>query len=344
VGGGPVVAEVDHQADVGVTATAGVGGPVAGFGPVLRGVEVPVIGVLVDQPVRARVGVDRVRTDVVGPGDPVPEMAVDGVDEEQFATFVPIVTPRIGGARAQHLHHLPHRVVAPNGAAHRDAVGGGRTGATDFAGSRGTAAAVEPAVGAEAETVGETVEVFGRHGETVEHDLGRTVGHGVAVPIRDEQQLRRAERPDPTMSHLHAGEPLEVVGEDPPLAVTTVTPTVGQDDDAIAKPQIEFQGPLGVGVVFRDPQPAACIPHHRDRILDLRFAGEQRGLETGRQLQGRERFSRRQGWAGEVRRRAGVGRRGKVGAGERGEDERNREQAADERGHGDGDLSRYEDR
>jgi hypothetical protein len=129
----------------------------------LRGVEVPVIGVEVDQPVGVGLGSIVCGRDVVGAGDAVPEMAVDGVDEEEFAVLVPIVAPRVGGARAEDLDDFALRMVAPECAAQRNAVGGGRAGRAEFAGSRGAAAAVEPTVGTEAEAVGEVVVVFRRH-------------------------------------------------------------------------------------------------------------------------------------------------------------------------------------
>ena len=45
----------------------------------------PVVGMLVDLSIGPRVGVDRVRPNEVSARDHVPEMAVDGVDEEELA-------------------------------------------------------------------------------------------------------------------------------------------------------------------------------------------------------------------------------------------------------------------
>ena len=60
----------------------------------------PVVRVLIDERIRARVRVNGVRADEVRAGEIVPEMAVDGVDEKKFAVLVPIVSPRVGGSRA----------------------------------------------------------------------------------------------------------------------------------------------------------------------------------------------------------------------------------------------------
>jgi hypothetical protein len=112
------------------------------------------------------------------------------------------------------------------------------------------------------------------------------------------------------------------VGENFARAKAAVAPTVFEDDEAVAEAQIEFQGALGVGVVFRDPQPAAGIPGHGDGILHVGFAGEERGFETGRELERRDGLGGGHGRAREVLGRAGVGGGGKLGAGhgnERGE-------------------------
>jgi hypothetical protein len=80
--GGPVVAEVDHHAHMGVPTAVGVGGPVAGFFPMLVRVEVPMVSVQIDEPVSIRIRVERMGAHVVLAGCVVPEVAVDGVDEK----------------------------------------------------------------------------------------------------------------------------------------------------------------------------------------------------------------------------------------------------------------------
>ena len=119
----------------------------------------PVVRVLVDERIGARVRVNRVRADEVRAGEVVPEMAVDRVDEEQLAVLIPIVAPRIGGAGAQGLHDFALRVITPDRAAQRNALLGGRAGHADFTRARRAAAAVKPAVGAETQAVGEGVVV-----------------------------------------------------------------------------------------------------------------------------------------------------------------------------------------
>ena len=88
---GPVVAEIDHRAGVGMAAAVGVCFAVARLGPPLADVEVPVIGVHVDRLIDVLVGIDGVRHDVVRSGEDVPQVAGDRVAAEEFAVFVPVV-------------------------------------------------------------------------------------------------------------------------------------------------------------------------------------------------------------------------------------------------------------
>ena len=64
--------------------------------------------------------------------------------------------------------------------------------------------------------------VIRRDRESIEHDLGRTIGTVVAVTIRDEQQLRWAHEPDAPIPELNAAQPLDAVGEDRSLVHAAV--------------------------------------------------------------------------------------------------------------------------
>ena len=277
----PVIAEINHHPYVRVAPAEGVRSFAAGFRPTLLRVEVPVVRVLVDERVGARVRIDRVRTDEVRAGEVVPEMAVDRVNEEQFAVLVPIVPPGVGGAAAQCLHHLAPRVVTPDRAAHRNASFRGRARHADFTRTRGAAAAVEPAVGAETQAVGEVVVILRRNGETVENDFGRAVRHIVTVSVGDKKHLRRTHDPHAAASDLDARKHLHLVGENLARVESAVAILVFKDEDAIAQVEVELLCPLGVGVVLGDPQPPARIPRHGDGILHVGFGGEDRGPEAG---------------------------------------------------------------
>ena len=201
---------------MGVTPAVSVGGTIAGLFPILIRVEVPVVGVQIDETVRVGVGIERMGAHVVLAGRVVPEVAVDGVDEKQFAVRVPVVAPRVGGAGAEDLDDFALRMITPDRAAHGDAGSGGRTRCPELAGGRSSATSIEPTVRPEAETIGEAVVILVGQVEAIEHDLGRTIGDAVVVVIGDKEELRWAHRPHPTRDGGDAGEALEIVGEHPP--------------------------------------------------------------------------------------------------------------------------------
>jgi len=322
---GPVLALVDHHADVGVAAAELVGGTVAGFGPVAFRVEVPVVGMHVEVLVGVGIGVDGVGADVAGSGDAVPEVAVDGVDEEEFAVFVPIMAPGIGGAAVEGFEDLALGVVAPDGAAEGDAVVVGGAGETDFAGGGGPAAAVEPAVGAPAEAVGKVVVVGGGDREAVEDGFGGAVGEVVAVAVGDEEEAGRAHEPEAVGGPLDAGEVGELVGEDDGFVGFAVVVGIGEDEDAVAVAGIElFAGQFVESVVFGDPEAARGVPGAGDGVADLGFGGEDGDVEAVGDAEGGGGFGGREGFAGDL---FGVDGGGEGLGGEGGEREEEQQEA-----------------
>ncbi len=119
-------------------------------------------------------------------------------------------------------------------------------------------------------------------GEPVEHDLGGTVGDVVAIAVGDEQQPRRAQQPDAAEAELDAGEHLHVVGEDRATVEPAVAVGVLEDQDAIAKAEVEPVGRVGIGVVLGDPEPPAPVPGHGDRVLHVGLGGKGRDVEARR--------------------------------------------------------------
>src|SRR5206468_1726030 len=119
---------------------------VARFLPAIRGIEVPVVGVLVNQRVSAGIRVDRVGTDKMRSRKLMPKMAVYRVNEKQFAVLVPIVAPGIGRAGTDCLHNFALRVITPDRATQRDALLRRRARQAHFARARRTTAAIKPPV------------------------------------------------------------------------------------------------------------------------------------------------------------------------------------------------------
>jgi hypothetical protein len=303
----PLVGQVDHQPAVGVAAAAPavVGPDLAAVGQGPGVVPVVVIGVLVDQGVGPRVRLDGVRAGEVGARDQVPEVAVDRIDEERLAQRVPVVAPGVGGPVGQHLEPLPGRVIAPEPAPHGHAPVRGRAGDADLSGGRRPAPSVEPAIGPPSQAVGEGVMVLRGHAEAVEHDLGGPVGTVVAVAVGDEKEPRWAEQPDAAETELDAGEPLDLVGEDRPTIGLPVLVRVLEDEHPIAEAEVEPIGLIGVRIVLGDPEPAAAVPGHGDRVLDVGLGGEDADAEPLRRPEAGGGLRRRQRPRG---RRLGISR------------------------------------
>ena len=123
------------------------------------------------------------------------------------------------------------------------------------------------------EAVGERVIVLGGDGETVEHDLGGSVGNIIIVSIGQKQQPRRAQEPYASQTELDAGEHLHLIGEDSPAVEPAVRVVVLKDQDPIALGQVEVIRSLGVGEILGN-QSAARVPGHRNRVSDVRFRGK----------------------------------------------------------------------
>ena len=288
----PVVSLVDHHADVRMTAAETVRAAAAAVGvvPLLAGVPVIVVGLLVDELVDERIRVFAMHALEVSAVDALPAVADDGVDEEQLVVLGPIGAPRVGGAMAIRLEDLRHRVIAPKTAGGGLALLLGHARDVDPRGTGDTDAAVEPAVRAPLESVGEGVTTGGSGAEAIKDDL-RRAGRLVAVH-RDEDQVRRADGPDAAEAALDAGEHLDLVREHGPLVELPVMVSVLEDDDPVSEVEIEALLAVGVRIVLGDPQAAAFVPAHRDRLTDIRFGGEERGLEALGEMELGQRIGR----------------------------------------------------
>src|SRR5437016_2070683 len=133
------------------------------------------------------------------------------------------------------------------------------------------------------QTVGKGVVHIWRPGEAIEHNFRRTVWHTIPVPIRDKEKLRRAHHPHSAIPPLNALKLLKLISKHPARIKPAVPILVLENEDAIPQVEIEFPGGFGVGIVFRDPQPATRIPCHRDGVLHIRLGGKHAGFETRRQ-------------------------------------------------------------
>src|SRR5262249_39502421 len=114
----PVIAEINHHAAMGVSAT-GLGGggtdtDLANFIPGLTRVPMEVVGRFVDEFIEVLARMFTVLAFLVSTGHDRAEMAYDRVNEKQLAIVVPVVTPGIGSPFRDHFKSVGHRVKAPN--------------------------------------------------------------------------------------------------------------------------------------------------------------------------------------------------------------------------------------
>ena len=280
----PIVSLVDHHTDMRVSAaeTVRAAATAVGVVPLLAGVPVIVVRLLVDEFVDERVRVLAMHALEVRAVDALPAVTDHGVDEEQLMVLGPIGAPRIGGAVAVRLEDLRHRVIAPEAAGGGLALFLGHARDIDPRGARDADAAIEPAIGTPLEPIGESMPTGGGGAEAIEDDLG---GAGGLIAVHgDEEEIRRAQRIHAAEAALDAGEHLDLVREDGPLIEFAVMVGILEDDDPVAQAEVEALLAVRVGIVLGNPEAAAFIPAHRDRLTDVRLGGEERGLETRREV------------------------------------------------------------
>jgi hypothetical protein len=268
------------------------------------------IRVLVDERIGARHYIFAVHALEVRTGNCMPEMADDGVDEKQFAIFIPIHPPRICRPVADSLDDAARGMITPDAAAQFHAFGVGRAGSSNVRMAGDADAAIKPAVRSPAQAVGERVMAVVRGGKTVEQYLRFAVGHIIAVAISDEKELRRAEQKHTTETRLDTGELLRLVEKNFASIEVTIVVLVFQNQNAVAQLQVEESSRFGVGVILRNPQPAARVECHRDGLAHIRLAGESRDRKSRWHLPTRGGFG---GGQGQIGAGLGVMRRGKLG-------------------------------
>ncbi len=238
----------------------------------------------------------------------MPEVADDRVDEEELAVLGPVHAPGVGGPTADDLEGSPGRMEPPDGAIQGDPLLGRSTRRPNARRGLNSMAAVEPAIGTPAQAVRHVVAH--RVGvPAVEHDLGHSVGHVVAVAIGQEQQPGRAQRPDAAETHFHAAEPLGLVPEDCTAIGRAVVVVVAQDHNPVMPREVEIDGALGVRLILGDPEPPPGVGRQGDGLGDHGLGGEERGREPFRE---RQRGQGR-GWCRRSLRSVSAIRSGRVG-------------------------------
>ena len=224
-------------------------------------------------------------------------MPDDRVDPKQLAIRIPVVAPRIRAAIQHDLKFSRAGVIAENAAVHPRAILSRSAGRADGRGVRDAVASVEPAIRPPAKAVHDVV-ADGLEIKPVEQHLRRAIGLVVAIFVRDENQIRRAQRIHAAIAEFDARESHALIPENRPLVEMPVIVRVLEDHDAVAQTRIPARGILGVSVALRDPQPPARIPRHRDRLLHIGLRREDLAGKSRRQFHRARHFRRRHRAAG----------------------------------------------
>ena len=156
----PAVApEIDHRAGVGVAAAGRARAAVGGVRS-LRADPVPVIGDGLDVVVGVRIEVLARLPLVPSALDDVVEVLDDARGREGVAVVVEVEPPRVARALGEDFEDVPGRVIAPDAAVERRAVGVRRAGLADLRVREHAVRAVQPAIGSPAEGVQRLVRVL----------------------------------------------------------------------------------------------------------------------------------------------------------------------------------------
>ena len=106
-------------------------------------------------------------------------------------------------------------------------------------------------------------------------------------------KIRRGADPDAAETNFQPADQIQAFHEDGALVEFAVAIGVFENQNAILA--LPFGRADRIGVGFGDPEPAAIIDGEGDRLFHVRFAGEQRRFETGRQASFLSRHLRAKG-------------------------------------------------
>ncbi len=85
--------------------------------------------------------------------------------------------------------------------------------------------------------------------------------------------MRRGADPDAAEADLEAAHEVEALEEDRSPVETPVAIGVLEDQDAVLA--FALGRPFGIAVSLRDPEPAAIVDRHGDRLVNVRLAREE---------------------------------------------------------------------
>ena len=115
---------------------------------------------------------------------------------------------------------------------------------------------------------------------------------GLITRHRNEEQVRRAQRPHAAEAALNTGEHLHVFRNDGAFIELPVVVSIFEDDNPIAELEVEAFLAVGIRIVLGDPQAATLVPAKGDGLTDIGLGGKERGgeplgqVEFGQRIRG----------------------------------------------------------
>ena len=223
---------------------------------------------------------------VTGAREDVVKVRDDAGRIEEFAVRVEVEAPRIARALGEDLEDLAGGMEAPDARVDLLALGVGRARLAHDGVREHAMVAVEPAVGTPDETIERLVRVL--EAPAVEqHD--RIAGLVVSI-LRNEEELWSRADPDAAVADFDARDQVESFLEDRDLSVGAVLLHVFQDQDTVGA--LPVRTLLRIRHPLHDPETAAFVEAHRDRLHDLGFGGDERDLKARRERHRLHRIGR----------------------------------------------------
>src|SRR5215471_5384278 len=140
-------------------------------------------------------------------------------------------------------------------------------------------ATIKPAVRPPRERVQRFVRVL--ISPAIEKDLRRARWlRFIAILDRNEHQVRGCADPDAAKSNLESAHEVEAFHENGALVEFAVAVGILEHQDSVLALAFGSANRVSVGLSY--PKPAAIINRESNRLFNIRFAGEQRRFETGR--------------------------------------------------------------
>ena len=213
---------------------------------------------------------------IAGAGQDMIKVRDDAGGIKELAAGIEIEAPRITRAFGEDLEDVAGRMETPDARVDLHALVVGRARLADDRVGEDAVVTIEPAVGAPDKAVERLMRVL--KAPAIEQHDGLT--RLIVGIFRDEEEFRGRADPHAAVTDFDARDEIESFLEDRDLRIGTVLLHVFQNQNAIGTGAVGAL--LRIGHPFHDPEAAAFVEAHRDRLDDLRLARDERDLETFR--------------------------------------------------------------